>query len=224
MANLKILIADDHAIVRHGLSALLATEPDFQLVGAAADGKEALAMSEEFQPDVLVLDLAMPHLGGVDVMKRLKRVSPGTRVLVLTTCSDEHTVIEALQAGAAGYLTKRNGSQELVSSLRAIRNGVCISPEILRELKLAGFDPLNPNQPSKPIRELSTREAQVLQAIADGLPNKAIAAKLGISIKTVEKHRQRLMDKLNLHETAGLTRYAIAHKVVELECNSTRSA
>lgn len=215
MGKTTILIADDHAIVRHGLSALLATEPDFEVIGVAENGQQAVEMAEKLRPDVVIMDLAMPLLSGIDATRHILKASRNTKVLVLSTYSNEEAVMEAIQAGASGFLTKANASTDLVNSVRGVRKGICIPQDIMRRLKVIGFDPLNPGEPQATKQTLTTREAEVLQAIADGLPNKAIAAQLGISIKTVEKHRQRLMNKLNIHETAGLTRYAIGHGIID---------
>jgi DNA-binding NarL/FixJ family response regulator len=207
----QILIVDDHAVVREGLCALLMAEEDMEVVGQAQDGREGVALALKSGPDVVVMDLSMPVLNGLEATRRILKSLPETRVIVLSSYQDDETVEKLIKAGAAGYLTKQSASHELCQAVREVRRGkTFFSPaiaQVLRQKERASRMPRG--------GLLTEREAQVLQLIAEGFPNKAIAAELGISIKTVEKHRQAVMGKLNIHEAAGLTRYAIAKGVLK---------
>ena len=206
----RILVVDDHAVVREGLSALLMAEEDMEVVGQGQDGREGVAMALKTKPDIVVMDLSMPVLNGLEATKRILKNLPETRVIVLTSYKNDESVEEMIKIGAAGYLTKQSAAHELCHAVREVRRGRSFySPaiaQVLREKERTSRLPRG--------GQLTQREEQVLQLIAEGFPNKAIAAELGISIKTVEKHRQAVMSKLNIHEAAGLTRYAIAKGVI----------
>lgn len=210
MVKTRILIVDDHSVVREGLCALLMAEEDMEVVGQAQDGREGVAMALKTKPDVVVMDLSMPVLNGLEATRRILKSLPETRVIVLTSYQNDESVGELIKAGAAGYLTKTSAAHDLCQAVREVRRGrqfySSAVAQILKEKERTSRLPKG--------GQLTERETQVLQLIADGLPNKAIAAELGISIKTVEKHRQAVMSKLNIHEAAGLTRYAIAKGVL----------
>lgn len=207
----RILLADDHNIVRAGLKAILESQEDMEVVGEAETGFEAVRMAKELAPDIVLLDLLMPKLNGLDAARQIRREAPSTQVLILTTSSNEAHVEKIMEMGAAGYLIKQNAGQELLKALREVRKGnAYFSPSISKRLLLHSRELFRAKS-----HRLTPRELEVLQLIAEGYANKMIADKLSISIKTVEKHRQALMEKLNLHEAASLTRYAIEHGIIE---------
>jgi len=216
MAKINVLIADDHTIVRQGLRALLEAEGDITVVGEAGSGRRAVELVAQTRPDVLVLDIAMPILNGLLATRQINRKSPATRVLVLSAYSDPEYVQQLIADGAVGYLLKQSAAQELAHAIREVHAGnpyFCAAVSRNLEKQISARDDTGK---SKPVgAPLTTREYEVLQLVAEGLANKQIAAELRISIKTVEKHRQQVMDKLDIHETAGLTRYAIAHGIIE---------
>ena len=210
LVKTRILIVDDHAVVREGLCALLMAEEDMEVVGQAQDGREGVAMALKTKPDVVVMDLSMPGMNGMEATRRILKSLPETKVIVLTSYKNEESVEQMIKLGAPAYLTKQSAAHELSQAVREVRRGrTFYSPviaQVLREKERTSRLPRG--------GQLTQREEQVLQLIAEGFPNKAIAAELGISIKTVEKHRQAVMSKLNIHEAAGLTRYAIAKGVI----------
>ncbi len=211
MAKIKVLIADDHAVVRAGLKILISTEPDLEIAGEAEDGKKAVSLARKLKPDVVLMDVAMPECNGASATQAITKQSPTSKVLVLSAYNDEDTVRELVRAGAAGYLTKHTAAQDLVQAIREVRQGKSFfSPAIARRLRQqtqSAF--LNGNTTGK-YGELTSRETEVLKLIAAGRANKQIGQDLNISIKTVEKHRQSIMEKLDIHDTAGLTRYAFS--------------
>lgn len=214
---INVLLAEDHAIVREGLRALIELDPSFLVIGEASTGRQAVEMAAELLPDVLVMDIAMPVLNGFEATRQILKTNPAARVLVLSAHSDDEYVAHMAAVGAAGFLVKQNSSNALLQAIKTVAAGEpYFSPAILRRLdKAAHRDRVAGFPRGKPKRPLTTREAEVLQLVAEGSANKQVAAELGISIKTVEKHRQQLMDKLDIHDTAGLTRFAIATGVIE---------
>jgi len=220
--KVTVLLADDHRVVRQGLRALVSGEPDFEVVGEADNGREAVALAKKLLPDVVVMDIAMPLLNGLEATRQIARQMPSTKVLVLSSYGDY--VQQLTQAGAAGYLIKQTAASELLTAIREVRKGnAFFSPSIARRLRDQCRGTLTNGQPvDTQDVQLTSREAEVLQLIAEGQPNKQIADGLGISVKTVEKHRQTLMAKLNIHCIADLTRYAISKGIVE--CTSAAKA
>jgi DNA-binding NarL/FixJ family response regulator len=216
MSKIKVLLVDDHTVVRQGLRALLLSESSMEIVGEASTGREAIQMARKFSPDVIVMDIAMPLLNGLEATRQIVRNDPNAKVLVLSSYSDDDYVQKLTEAGAAGYLIKQTAANDLVHAIHDIHAGnAYFSPTIakrLRDRAREGFANGNSNVKTS---NLTEREAEVLQLIAEGQANKQIAAELGISIKTVEKHRQQVMNKLNIHDVAGLTRYAISKGVIE---------
>jgi DNA-binding NarL/FixJ family response regulator len=215
MKKLTILLADDHTVVRQGLRALLAAEQDFEIVGEAENGREAIALAKRTRPDVVLMDVAMPMLNGAEATRRILENSPGTRIIVLTSYGNDECVAQLLRAGASGYLIKQTATNELPRAIREIRRGNNFYGSAIAK-RLRELEPMasaHDGHCRKP-NELTARELEVLQLVAGGRSNKEAALELGISIKTIEKHRQQVMNKLNIHEVAGLTRYALAKGIV----------
>jgi DNA-binding NarL/FixJ family response regulator len=217
MDKIRVLLVDDHTIVRQGLRLLLETEADITVVGEAETGRQAVQLARKLTPNVVVMDIAMPSLNGLEATRQIRKIVPTVKILVLSAYSDEEFVQQLTEAGAAGYLLKQTAAAELVKAVRETSQGnAFFSPAISRRLLDRYRESFLQGEPVKPqSRRLTTREAEVLQLIAEGKPNKQIAAELCISIKTVEKHRQQVMNKLNIHDIAGLTRYAISKGIIE---------
>jgi two-component system, NarL family, response regulator NreC len=200
----RVLLADDHQIVRDGLRALL-EEAGQIVVGEAADGRQACQLARKLQPNIAVLDLSMPVLNGLDAMREIQRVSPGTRTIILTMYADRPYVLQAMQAGARGYVLKSQAAADLIQAIQEVLRGAAyLSPGVAALLVDAYRQ--GDNESEDP---LTAREREVLQLIGEGKTTKAIAGVIGISFKTAESHRSRIMKKLGIHETAGLVRYAI---------------
>jgi DNA-binding NarL/FixJ family response regulator len=214
--SIRIVLADDHRIIRDGLAALLAAEHDFAVVGEAEDGLAVIELVAELSPHVVVMDISMPGLNGVDATRRLRALEPPPRVVILSMHSDRRFVLGALKAGASAYLLKDGGFDELAAVIRAVvAGGIRLSPQITDTvihdyIRLAAIE----DSPSDP---LSPREREVLQLLAEGDSTKVIAGRLGVSVKTVESHRKQVMDKLDLHSVAELTKYAIRNGLTGLE-------
>jgi DNA-binding NarL/FixJ family response regulator len=208
--TIRVLVADDHTVVRQGLKSLLARE-GFSIVGEASDGREALNLVDELRPDVALLDLAMPNLNGLDAAREIQRSAPSSKVIILTQHSEEPYVLEALRAGIHGYVLKSQTVSDLVQAIRDVYRGkLYISPAI-SEVVVGAYR----GQASLPSDLLTTREREVLQLVAEGKSTKKIAEILGIAQKTAESHRSHLMVKLDIHEVAGLVRYAVRHGMIQ---------
>ena len=215
--RITVLLAEDHKIVREGLRKLLEGEADLKVVGEAETGRQAVEQVQRLRPDVVVMDIAMPLLNGMEATRQILKAVPGTRVLILSAHGDDAYVEQVMALGAAGYLLKQTSARILAQAIREVQKGKSFfSPAVARRLHEPGRKGANRvtllDRNGVP---LSPPEAEVLQLIAEGQANKQVAAELGISVKTVEKHRQRLMEKLDIHDTAGLTRYAIAAGIIE---------
>ena len=217
MQKIAVLLADDHTVVRQGFRALLETEPDIAVVGEAETGRQAVQLARKLQPDVVLMDIAMPLLNGLEATRQIIRQVPSSKVLVLSSYSDDEYVHQLIEAGAAGYLLKEAVVTDLVKAIREARKGrTFFSPAISKRLMDHYRETLVKGVPVRKRTDLlSSREAEVLQLIAEGKANKQIAAELNLSIKTVERHRQRLMNRVGIHDIAGLTRYAISKGVIE---------
>src|SRR5712692_6193858 len=217
MQKITVLLADDHTVVRQGLRALLVVEGDIEIVGEADTGRQAVQLAKKLMPDVVVMDIAMPLLNGLEATRQITKQVPTSKVLILSSYSDDEYVQQLTEAGAAGYLVKQTAANELLKAIReAQRGNAYFSPAIAKRLRDQCREAFVTGQPgNKRTDYLTTREAEVLQLIAEGRANKQIAAELCISIKTVEKHRQQVMNKLNIHDVAGLTRHAIAKGIIE---------
>jgi DNA-binding NarL/FixJ family response regulator len=211
MTTLRILIADDHDVVRHGVCRVLELEPGWTVCGEATDGREAVALAVTLQPDVVVLDISMPGLNGIEATRRLRRLVPDARVLILTMHDVDTLIADALKAGARGYVLKSDSGREIVAAIQSILNGHTYVSRRLR-----GGDAVDAAKPRTRSFELLTgREREVLQLLTEGRANKEIAALLGISPKTAETHRARMMSKLGVHSISELVRYAVRNRIIE---------
>ena len=217
MKRITVLLAEDHEIVREGLRALLDHEDDIEVIGEAQTGRQAVKLTSKLRPDVVVMDIAMPLLNGLEATRQILQARPASKVLILSAHNDDAYIEQIVALGAAGYLIKQTSHDVLSRAIREVQKGkTFFSPSISKRLHhhyekssdRVGLLKTKDDQ-------LSSRETEVLQLVAEGNVNKETAAELGISIKTVEKHRQNLMKKLNIHDTAGLTRYAIATGIIE---------
>jgi DNA-binding NarL/FixJ family response regulator len=212
---IRVVLVDDHHLVRQGIRALLEREHDIEVVGEAADGREAVELVERMAPDVLVLDIAMPRLNGIQALDRVRGLAVATQVVILSLYSDEATVRRALQSGARGYLLKRSVTEELLLAIRAAhRGGIYLSPSISQSLVANSLKGGADAEPDSPFDQLTPREREVLQLVTEGRTNAAIAELLQVSVRTVEKHRFNLMAKLNVHDLPGLVRTALQHRLV----------
>lgn len=215
--RISVLLAEDHTIVREGLRKLLDAESDIDVVGEAGNGRQAVNMARDLAPDVIVMDIAMPQLNGLESTRQIRQAVPGAKVLILSAHSDEAYVEKVIELGAAGYLIKQTSFHYLSEAIREVHKGnKFFSPSIAKALGHRHQTAIDRKGRTKTTNvKLSSRETEVLQRIAEGDANKQIAAELDISIKTVEKHRDHLMRKLDIHDTASLTRYAIAEGIIE---------
>src|SRR5579863_5120060 len=217
MKQITVLLAEDHTIVREGFRKMLELEDDFEVVGEAQDGRQAVALTKKLRPAVVLMDIAMPLLNGLEATRQVLKVLPATKVLMLSAHGDDAYVSTAAESGAVGFLLKQTSAHEVCRAIREVRKGnTFFSPSVSRR-----FDRLHPPSTDRAGRlktsgaQLTSREMEVLQLIAEGKANKETAAELGIGSKTVEKHREHLMEKLDIHDTAGLTRYAISAGIIE---------
>jgi DNA-binding NarL/FixJ family response regulator len=215
--TIRVLLADDHNIVREGLRSLLEKEPDIDIVAMADNGRTAVQLAAELKPDVVVLDIAMPELNGIEATRRISRDDPQIKVLALSMHSARRFVTEALSAGAKGYLLKDCAAEELVRAIRTVAgNETYLSPKVAG-LIVKDYLKHSPETTLSDNSCLTNREREILQLIAEGESTKETAFKIGVSIKTVETHRQQIMKKLNLHSVAELTRYAIREGLTPLD-------
>jgi DNA-binding NarL/FixJ family response regulator len=208
---IRILLADDHALVRHGFRMILAAQPDMEIAGEAGNGREAVELAQKLKPDVVVMDVAMPELNGIEATRRIIELAPRARVLALSMHKDAVYVREILRAGARGYLLKDSADADLLAAVRAVAKGEGylspgVSDAVLSDYRRHVTDPLD---------LLTSREREVLQLIAEGKTNQEIATSLNLSVYTVEAHRGRLMEKLNLHSTGELVRFAVRSGLVD---------
>ena len=208
---IRILLADDHILVRQGFKLILSEQPDMEIAGEAANGREAVEQAEKLQPDIVIMDVTMPELNGIEATRRITAVAPRSRVLALSMHKDAVYVREILRAGARGYLLKDSADADLIAAVRAVAKGEgylspAISDAVLTDYRKHVTDPLD---------LLTTREREVLQMIAEGKTNKEIATTLNLSVYTVEAHRGRVMEKLNLHSTGELVRFALRSGLID---------
>jgi DNA-binding NarL/FixJ family response regulator len=217
MKRITVLLAEDHQIVREGFRSLLKHERDIEVVGDAETGRQAVALVKKLRPAVVVMDIAMPLLNGLEATRQIRKEFPETRVLILSAHNDDAYVDQMTKLGAAGFLLKQTSSHVLATAIREVQKGkTFFSPSIAKRLQARDLTSTDREGNSKKKNNrLSSREVEVLQLIAEGKPNKQVAAELGVTFKTVDKHRQHLMSKLDIHDVAGLTRYAIAEGIIE---------
>ena len=215
MKKIKVLLAEDHTIVREGFRRMLELEGDLEVVGEAENGRDAVTMGVKLRPEVVLMDIAMPLLNGLEATRQLLKAVPAAKVVMLSAHSDDAYVQNASESGAVGFLLKQTSAHDVCRAIREVQNGkMFFSPSIAKHLE----NQKSPDRfglPRKQTAKLTSRELEVLQLIAEGKANKETAAELGIGMKTVEKHREHLMQKLDIHDTAGLTRYAISAGIIE---------
>jgi DNA-binding NarL/FixJ family response regulator len=210
------LIADDHTLLRNGICAILEDEQDMIVVGEASDGREAVHLAEQLKPQVVLMDIAMPLLNGLEATRQIKREHPEIHVLVLTMYDHEEYFRQMLEVGASGYIIKRAAATELVAAIRAVFNGEAVLSPAITRLLLEDYLSHEPHNDHDDPNTLSSREREVLQLIAEGKTSREIATILHLSVKTVQSHRSSLMQKLDLHDRGDLIKYAIQKKIIEL--------
>lgn len=215
--HITVLLAEDHTVVREGLKTLLEAEGDIKVIGEADNGRQAVERARKLRPAVVVMDIAMPLLNGLEATRQILKAVPAARVLILSAHKDDAYVEQVAALGAAGYLVKHSSAHALSTAVREVQKGnTFFSPSISRRIQHHSRRPAAQGETSKKSgNRLSSREVEVLQLIAEGKGNKQVAAELGVSFKTADKHRQNLMSKLDIHEVAGLTRYAITEGIIE---------
>lgn len=223
MKSIGILLAEDHEVVRQGLRLLVEAEGDIEVVGEAKTGREAIQMTGNLHPEIVVMDVAMPDLNGIEATRQILKAFPATKVLILSAHSDPEYVEHAVKEGALGYVVKQASSEVVAQAIRELHNGKTFFTSSIANRLNADYQKSSGGVGlrKKSGTQLTSRETELLQLIAEGHPNKQIASDLGISIKTVEKHRQHLMEKLHIHDIAGLTRFAIATGIIESSIQST---
>ena len=219
MSKIKLLLADDHAVVRSGLRMLLEAQPDMEIVAEAENGRETIEKVLAFQPDIVLMDIEMPGMNGIEATRKIKEESPETAVLALTMYEDDQYFFEMLKAGAAGYIPKRAAPDALVNAIRTVKKG-----EVFLYPSMAAYlveDYLQrdeaPEEDEADVIDLTTREREVLVLIAEGLSNGEISEKLVISIKTVDRHRENIMRKLNIHNRIDLVKFALKKGMIDLD-------
>ncbi|MEW5828216.1 MAG: response regulator transcription factor [Chloroflexota bacterium] len=216
MEKIRILLADDHTILRNGIRSLLEDEHDMEVVGEAEDGRAAVSLACQLQPDVVIMDIAMPLLNGLEATRQIKREAPQVKVLILTMHDNEEYIRQVLGAGAMGYILKDAAARELISAIRSVQRGEAILSPAVTRLVIEDYLRWGGPRPQEDNDSLSPREREVLQLIAEGYTNKQMAGILSLSIKTVQAHRTNLMQKLGLHDRGELIKYAIQKKIIEI--------
>ncbi len=217
MNSIRVLIADDHAIVRDGVRALLALSEDITVVGEAANGQQAVELARTLRPDVILMDIAMPGLGGLEATIEIRKDSPQAKILVLTQYEDREYIRRFLKAGVSGYVLKKAAGSELTTAIRAVsRGGLVLDPDVAREAMREQVGPATSGQAAAPYEALTDREKQVLKLVAEGHSNKEVAELLDISVKTAMSHREHIMQKLDLHSRTDLIRFAIQQGVIRV--------
>lgn len=218
MPKIRVLIADDHAILREGIRALLKLSEDIEVVGEAADGQQAVEECRRLEPDLVLMDIAMPGLGGLEATLEIKKVNPRTKILVLTQYDDREYMRRFLKAGAAGYVLKKAAGSELTAAIRAAyRGGLVLDPALARHAVEEYRTTPTADAATDPYDALTDREKQVLKLVAEGRSNKEVAEILNISVKTAMSHRERLMEKLNVHSRTDLIRFALRKGVIRVD-------
>jgi len=218
MAKIRVLVVDDHTVVRDGICALLRLAGDIEVVGEASNGREALEIVRKVRPDVMLMDIAMPNMNGLDGTRRVRKEHPEVKIIVLTQYDDKEHVFSAIEAGASGFISKTAGSSELASGIRAVYRGESfLSPSAARFLvEDFRLEALHPRKEQDPYRQLSDREREVLKLLAEGHTTREIAEMLMLSVKTIEGHKTNLMSKLDLHKRTDLIKYALRKGIIEI--------
>ncbi|MBI4319033.1 MAG: response regulator transcription factor [Chloroflexi bacterium] len=218
MSKIRVMLADDHTLLREGIRVLLEAQPDIEVVAEAADGRQAVAKAHELKPDVVLMDIGMPAMNGLEATKQIKRNDPDVQVVVLTMHDNEEYIFQILNAGAAGYVLKRAAATELVSAIRAVHEGEsflhpAVAKKVIQEYLRRGEG----SDEQEGIDRLTDREREILKLIAEGHTNQAIADELCLSVKTVQTHRTHIMEKLGMHDRTELVKYAIRTGLIELD-------
>jgi len=214
---IRVLICDDHIMVRQGVRMVLQAESDIELVGEAGRGEEAVALAEQLKPEVVIMDLSLPDISGIEATKKIKAALPNTKVIALTMHEEEPYVIEVLRAGADAYIVKRSAAADLIGALRQVMAGQAVLDPVVTRAVVSGYvsRPTPPTPDKETDSVLTPREKEILILVAEGFTNAEIAKKLYISEKTVQTHRSNILDKLNIHDRTELVRYAIRHGLVQ---------
>jgi DNA-binding NarL/FixJ family response regulator len=216
MSALRILIADDHEVVRAGVRSLLESQPDCEICGEAATGRQVVALAQQLKPDVAIMDITMPELNGLEATRQIRKVAPTVQVLILSVHESEELVREIIDAGAHGYVLKSDAGRELAAAMHALRKQETFFTSRVAQIALRAYRNKKPNgdAPPPPGGVLTPREREVLQLLAEGKSNKETASALGIGVMTVETHRSNIMHKLGAHSVAELVHYAVRHKII----------
>lgn len=213
--RIRVLLADDHLIVLEGIKTLLNKDPDIEVVDTASNGREAIKKAEELRPDVIIMDIGMPELNGIDATTQIKKISPSIKIVVLSMHSDKVFISKAFKAGVSAFLIKECDFEEIIKAIKTVYdNQTYISPLVANILIEDYRDAMNGITDGVKTGDLTVREREILQLIAEGLTSKEMATKLNVSSKTIDTHRQQIMDKLNIRTIAGLTRYAIKQGII----------
>jgi DNA-binding NarL/FixJ family response regulator len=215
MITLRILIVDDHAVVRRGVRALLESHTDWEICGEATNGRDAVEEARRLKPDIVVMDLSLPGLNGLDATRQILQESPGTEVLVLTMHHSEELARDVLQAGARGYVLKRDADENLIAAVESLRQHKPFLTAAVTEFVLDDYLKRGDRQDDPAVAAVTAREREIIQLVAEGQSNKEVASTLGVSVKTIEAHRANIMRKLHLRSVSDLVRYAIRNKIVQ---------
>ncbi len=216
METIKVLLVDDHTIVRQGIRALLESVPDIQIIGEAEDGKAAVEMAEKLRPNIMLVDISLPMLNGLEVTRRVRKKVPECKVLVLTMHENEMYVSQILRTGASGYLVKKTAVSELIMAIRSVHQGKAYFSPSISKIVLNDYLRKESKGDGPSTELLSNREREILQLLAEGYSNKEIAVILNLSVKTVSNHRNRIMQKLDIHDITSLVKYALKQGFIEI--------
>ena len=216
METIKVLLVDDHTIVRQGIRALLESVPDIQIIGEAEDGKAAVEMAEKLRPNIMLVDISLPMLNGLEVTRRVRKKVPECKVLVLTMHENEMYVSQILRTGASGYLVKKTAVSELIMAIRSVHQGKAYFSPSISKIVLNDYLRKESRGEGPSTELLSNREREILQLLAEGYSNKEIAVILNLSVKTVSNHRNRIMQKLDIHDITSLVKYALKQGFIEI--------
>lgn len=214
--KIRILLADDHTILRNGIRAILEDEPGMEVVGEAEDGRTAVSLATQLKPDIVIMDIAMPLLNGLEATRQIRRTCPGVKVIILSMHDNEEYIVQVLESGAMGYILKDAAARELIQALRTVHRGEAVLSPAITRIVIEDYLRWGGIRQTEDAEELSPREREILQLIAEGHTSKQISEMLVISIKTVQAHRNSLMQKLNLHNRGELVKYAIQKKIIEI--------